>query len=85
MSLPGHRNVGYVFQGPCHCFPHLSVEANVAYGIARFQGNQSVSQRLLSALESLGILDLRHRRPGQLSGGRAANGVALARALVDRP
>jgi molybdate transport system ATP-binding protein len=79
---PRHRNVGYVFQDLA-LFPHLSVEANVAYGLQGFKASER-KQRLLSALESLGILDLRHRRPGQLSGGERQR-VALARALVTDP
>jgi molybdate transport system ATP-binding protein len=41
INLPtGHRRVGYVFQDLA-LFPHLSVEANVGYGLvgrARFAG-----------------------------------------------
>jgi molybdate transport system ATP-binding protein len=79
---PRHRNVGYVFQDLA-LFPHLSVEANVAYGLQGFNASER-KQRVLSAFESLGILDLRHRRPGQLSGGERQR-VALARALVTDP
>jgi molybdate transport system ATP-binding protein len=79
---PRHRNVGYVFQDLA-LFPHLSVEANVAYGLQGFRASQR-KRRVLTALESLGILDLRHRRPGQLSGGERQR-VALARALVTDP
>jgi molybdate transport system ATP-binding protein len=79
---PRHRNVGYVFQDLA-LFPHLSVEANVAYGLQGFKASER-KRRVLSALESLGILDLRQRRPGQLSGGERQR-VALARALVTDP
>jgi molybdate transport system ATP-binding protein len=77
-----HRNVGYVFQDLA-LFPHLSVEANVAYGLQGLTASER-KQRVLTALESLGILNLRHRRPGQLSGGERQR-VALARALVTDP
>jgi molybdate transport system ATP-binding protein len=77
-----HRNVGYVFQDLA-LFPHLSVEVNVAYGLQGLRASER-KQRVLSALESLGILDLRHRRPGQLSGGERQR-VALARAVVTEP
>jgi molybdate transport system ATP-binding protein len=77
-----HRNVGYVFQDLA-LFPHLSVEANVAYGLQGLRASER-KQRVLTALESLGILNLRHRRPGQLSGGERQR-VALARALVTDP
>jgi molybdate transport system ATP-binding protein len=77
-----HRNVGYVFQDLA-LFPHLSVQGNVAYGLQDLKASER-RQRVLSALESLGMLDLRHRRPGQLSGGERQR-VALARALVTDP
>jgi molybdate transport system ATP-binding protein len=79
---PRHRNVGYVFQDLA-LFPHLSVEANVAYGLQGLRASDR-KRRVLTALESLGILDLRKRRPGQLSGGERQR-VALARALVTDP
>jgi len=79
---PRHRSVGYVFQDLA-LFPHLSVEANVAYGLQGFKASER-KQSVLSALESLGILNLRHRRPDQLSGGERQR-VALARALVTDP
>jgi molybdate transport system ATP-binding protein len=79
---PRHRNVGYVFQDLA-LFPHLSVEANVAYGLQGLRASDR-KQRVSTALESLGIRDLRHRRPGQLSGGERQR-VALARALVTDP
>jgi molybdate transport system ATP-binding protein len=77
-----HRNVGYVFQDLA-LFPHLNIEANVAYGLQSISAPER-KQRVLTALESLGILDLRRRRPGELSGGERQR-VALARALVTDP
>jgi molybdate transport system ATP-binding protein len=77
-----HRNVGYVFQDLA-LFPHLNIEANVAYGLQSISAPER-KQRVWTTLESLGILDLRHRRPGQLSGGERQR-VALARALVTDP
>jgi ABC-type Mn2+/Zn2+ transport system ATPase subunit len=75
------RNIGYVFQDLA-LFPHLSVELNVAYGLAGVHP-QEREQRVGKALESLGIAELRKRRPAQLSGGGAR--VALARVLVTGP
>ena len=76
------RKIGYVFQDLA-LFPHLSVEANVAYGLGGLKAEDR-KHRVEAALESLGISDLRARRPGELSGGERQR-VALARALVMRP
>ncbi len=79
---PKDRNIGYVFQDLA-LFPHLTVESNVRYGLAGIRP-QERELRVSRALESLGIADLRRRRPGQLSGGERQR-VALARALVTGP
>lgn len=76
------RRVGYVFQDLA-LFPHLTVEANVEYGLSRF-GSEQRKQRSDAILESFRIAHLRSRRPGQISGGERQR-VALARALVIDP
>ena len=78
----GQRRVGYVFQDLA-LFPHLSVEANVAYGLAGLSAEER-KHRVERTLNSLGIASLRNRRPAQLSGGERQR-VALARALVTEP
>lgn len=76
------RRIGYVFQDLA-LFPHLTVEANVAYGLIELSALER-ARRVEQALESLGIGSLRDRRPAQLSGGERQR-VALARALVTDP
>jgi molybdate transport system ATP-binding protein len=76
------RKIGYVFQDLA-LFPHLSVAANVAYGLGALKAEDR-KQRVADALESLGISELRMRRPAELSGGERQR-VALARALVTQP
>ena len=79
---PEERRVGLVFQDGA-LFPHLSVEANVAYGLNGLD-------RLLRAArveEMLSLVDgteLAARLPRDLSGGQAQR-VALARALAPSP
>ncbi len=80
--LPMNRCIGYVFQDLA-LFPHLTVEANVAYGLAGLRATER-RERVTEALESLGIAQLHKRRPVHLSGGERQR-VALARALVTRP
>jgi molybdate transport system ATP-binding protein len=76
------RRVGFVFQDLA-LFPHLSVEANIQYGLARRDAHER-RRRVDSMLTSFRIAELRQRRPGEISGGERQR-VALARALVTDP
>jgi molybdate transport system ATP-binding protein len=83
MSLPTRRrSLGYVFQDLA-LFPHLTVEANVRYGLATISRAEQ-SRRTTAILESLRASHLRARYPGEISGGERQR-VALARALVTDP
>jgi len=79
---PQQRRVGYVFQ-ELALFPHLSVQANVGYGL---DGVSRVERerRCGEVLESFRIAHLLSRKPGEISGGERQR-VALARALVTDP
>ena len=77
---PEHRRIGYVAQEGA-LFPHLTVAANVGFGLSRQQRNDG---RIDGLMEMVGIGALRERYPHQLSGGQQQR-VALARALVIDP
>ncbi|MBW3580476.1 MAG: ABC transporter ATP-binding protein [Actinobacteria bacterium] len=77
---PERRRIGMVFQDWA-LFPHLSVGANVGYGLPR--GERS-AERVEAALAMVGLEGLGDRSPGTLSGGQQQR-VALARALAPRP
>jgi len=77
---PEQRRVGMVFQEYA-LFPHMTVGANIAYGIAR---GQDVARRVDEMLELVGLQGLGSRRPHELSGGQQQR-VALARALAPGP
>lgn len=82
---PAHRrHIGMVFQDE-QLFPHMSVAANVGFGL-RMQrlGRPDVARRVAQALDMVGLGDLGDRRVTTLSGGEAKR-VALARSLVPRP
>jgi iron(III) transport system ATP-binding protein len=78
------RDVGVVFQSYA-LFPHMSVLANVAYGL-RMGGSRrrDAEARAQAMLESVGLQGLERRLPGELSGGQQQR-VAVARALVVEP
>jgi iron(III) transport system ATP-binding protein len=75
---PQHRGVGFVPQEGS-LFPHLTVLANIAFGLPRH--DRTTAERLL---ELTGLRELRKRYPHQLSGGQQQR-VALARALAIGP
>ncbi|HET6932736.1 MAG TPA: molybdenum ABC transporter ATP-binding protein [Candidatus Acidoferrum sp.] len=79
---PQRRELAYVFQSLA-LFPHLSVEQNIRYGIAKLAGAQQ-KERTLRIATVFRIENLLSRRPAELSGGEKQR-VALARALVTRP
>ena len=80
MVPPERRRVGLVFQDLA-LFPHLSVRANVAYGIRRDPDHRVRTDELL---ELVGLSGDGERMPHELSGGMQQR-VALARALAPRP
>jgi molybdate transport system ATP-binding protein len=76
------RAIGFVFQDLA-LFPHLTVEANVAYGLRRL-ARAECAERVGAILESFRIGELAGRRPEEISGGERQR-AALARALVTEP
>jgi molybdate transport system ATP-binding protein len=79
---PQARSVGFLFQEYA-LFPHLTVGANVAYGLRRLPREER-GARVDELSGRLAIADLLRRRPAELSGGQRQR-VALARALAPRP
>lgn len=81
---PRHRNLGIVFQNYA-LFPHLSVAANVEFGLRmRKVPVAERERRSKRMLERVGMAEFAQRRPAQLSGGQQQR-VALARALIIDP
>ena len=78
---PDARPVSMIFQDH-NTFAHLDVWQNVALGVSPSlrlsdAGRQSVDE----ALRRVGLGELRHRKPGEVSGGERQR-IAIARALV---
>ena len=81
---PHERPVNMMFQSYA-LFPHMSVEANVGYGIKRLPLDSATRRRRTQeALDMVQLGALAQRKPHQLSGGQRQR-VALARALIRRP
>lgn len=79
---PGRRHTALVAQQPA-LFPHLSIAANVAYGLAGLD-THTRNARVNEMLEMVDGQRLAERMPRDLSGGEAQR-IALARALAPLP
>ncbi|BDT56575.1 molybdenum import ATP-binding protein ModC [Massilia varians] len=83
LFVPPHRRaLGYVFQ-EASLFPHLSVRANLEFGLKRVAAGAR-RFALGPVAEMLGIGPLLERSPASLSGGERQR-VAIARALLSSP
>jgi len=82
MLPPQRRGIGFLFQD-YGLFPHLSVEANVGYGLRRLRFRVR-RQRISELLTILDLEGLRERKPNELSAGQQQR-VALARAVAPSP
>jgi iron(III) transport system ATP-binding protein len=80
---PERRRVGMVFQDYA-LFPHLTVAANVSYGLVKHDRGRKDLRRVGEVLELVGLTGIEKRLPHELSGGQQQR-VALARALAPRP
>ncbi|WP_447791049.1 molybdenum ABC transporter ATP-binding protein [Pseudomonas farris] len=79
---PHKRALGYVFQ-EASLFPHLSVRANLEFGLRRIPRQQRRVD-MAHATELLGIGHLLDRDPQNLSGGERQR-IGIARALLTSP
>jgi putrescine transport system ATP-binding protein len=84
-TLPPYRRpVNMMFQSYA-LFPHMTAEANVAFGLKQ-EGipRSEIRERVADALNLVQMTQFAQRKPHQLSGGQQQR-VALARSLVKRP
>jgi iron(III) transport system ATP-binding protein len=81
---PNKRDMAMVFQSYA-LFPHMTVFANIAYGLhIRKLSNSEIKEKVKNTLDLMGLQNLGERRPNELSGGQQQR-VALARSLVMEP
>jgi len=83
-TAPERRPIHTVFQSYA-LFPHMSVEANVAFPLVMSRrAKAEIAPLVREALDKVHLADKAGVYPHELSGGQKQR-VALARALVNRP
>jgi lipoprotein-releasing system ATP-binding protein len=81
-----NQSIGFVFQLH-HLLPQLTLLQNVLIPVIPQDGKvdrKSITARAMELLESVGLTERIHQRPGQLSGGECQR-AALVRALINQP
>ncbi len=79
-----NHKVGFIFQS-YNLIPHQNVLQNVELALTISGiGKEERQQRAIDALTKVGLGEMLHKRPNQLSGGQCQR-VAIARALVNDP
>jgi putative spermidine/putrescine transport system ATP-binding protein len=83
-TRPERRPTAMVFQNYA-LWPHMTVFANVAFGLKIHKNSRAeIIRKVTEVLELVGLSHHTHSRPGRISGGEQQR-VALARALVLEP
>ena len=78
------RKVGVVFQD-FKLLPKLTVFENIAFPLQSYGvDNQTIKERVMEAVERVGLKDKLRSYPNQLSGGEQQR-VCIARAIVNKP
>ncbi len=79
-----NRKIGFIFQFH-HLLPQLTLWENIL--IPALPGNEAdaeVHNRARELLTETGLWDIRHQKPGELSGGECQR-TAVVRALINNP
>ena len=79
------ENIGFIFQS-YNLIPVLTVKENIELPlvIEKKYGKKEISDLVMKMIEEVGLKEMAHRTPGELSGGQEQR-VAIARALIKNP
>ena len=79
------KNIGFIFQD-FNLLPVLTIYENIEYPLLMVQDTPAGERRkrVLSLLDSVGMIEQKDKYPDQISGGQKQR-VAIARALVTNP
>jgi ABC-type lipoprotein export system ATPase subunit len=86
LSAVRNRSIGFVFQFH-HLLPQLSLLENIlvpTIPLRSKNNGKELTERAMELLDSVGLTERIHQRPGQLSGGECQR-AALVRALINQP
>lgn len=84
-GIPPYRRPSNMMFQSYALFPHMSVEANIAFGLKQDKVPKTeISDRVAEMLRLTKLEQFAKRKPHQLSGGQRQR-VALARSLAKRP
>ncbi len=79
-----NHSIGFVFQS-YNLIPHQTAQQNVELALALSGVNRTErSARAKQALDEVGLKNMYHKRPSEMSGGQCQR-VAIARAIVNNP
>lgn len=84
ITMPAHeRRIGILFQDAL-LFPHLTVGANIGFGLPSSVSRKERIKRINEALEQADMAGMADRDPATLSGGQQAR-AALMRTILSEP
>lgn len=79
-----NREIGFIFQLH-HLLPQLTLWENILIpSLPAKEDRVAVNERAKGLLKETGLWEIRHQKPGELSGGECQR-TAVVRALINRP
>ncbi|MDA3906628.1 MAG: ABC transporter ATP-binding protein [Bacteroidales bacterium] len=82
-----NRKIGFIFQDHL-LLPHLTIFENIMLPLLANKesrkSSEDASKYAISLMDKTGIIDLKNKFPGQVSGGEAQR-ATLVRALINKP
>ncbi|MGF1723736.1 ATP-binding cassette domain-containing protein [Photobacterium nomapromontoriensis] len=80
---PNLRKIGLLFQDDL-LFPHFTVAENLMFGLPKHYRGKLREQRIADTLTAIGLSELTHKMPNEISGGQRAR-ISVMRMLLSEP